>query len=248
MTPPPEHPHRRAALALAARDTLGVGLGLFPIGMAFGLLVVQSGLDWWWAPVFSVLVYAGSMEFLLIGLVTTLTPLPSIAATTFLVNSRHVFYGLSFPLHRIRSRAARAYGVYALTDEAYALAATLPPEEVSGARISFIQVLCQSYWVLGGIVGALTGSALPGDIEGLEFALTALFVVLAIDAVRTVRDLPTPVLAFACALVALQVAPDQALVVALGLFVIGLFARRRIPALHDPWPGPHLRTGGPGAG
>ena len=62
--------HRRSAVRLAAGDTVGVGLGLFPIGMAFGLLVVQSGLEWWWAPVFSFLVYAGSMEFLLIGLVT----------------------------------------------------------------------------------------------------------------------------------------------------------------------------------
>lgn len=142
-------PSARAAIRLAATDTIGVGLGLFPIGVAFGLLVVQSGLEWWWAPLFSVLVYAGSMEFLLLGLVIALTPIASIAATALLVNSRHVFYGLSFPLHRVRGRAARAYSVYALTDEAYALTATMPARNLSSARIVAIQVFCQSYWVLG---------------------------------------------------------------------------------------------------
>lgn len=217
--------HRRSAVALAFRDTIGVGLGLFPLGMAFGLLVVQSGLEWWWTPLFSILVYAGSMEFLLIGLVMTVTPLLSIAATTALVNSRHVFYGLTFPLHRVGHRGAKAYSIYALTDEAYALTATADHEELSGARIVAIQVFCQSYWVLGGIVGALTGEALPGDIEGLEFALTALFVVLAIDACRATRDLPTPVIATVAALVAMNLAPDRMLVVALGLFVVALLAR-----------------------
>lgn len=221
-------PSARAAIRLAATDTIGVGLGLFPIGVAFGLLVVQSGLEWWWAPLFSVLVYAGSMEFLLLGLVIALTPIASIAATALLVNSRHVFYGLSFPLHRVRGRAARAYSVYALTDEAYALTATMPARNLSSARIVAIQVFCQSYWVLGGVTGALVGSALPGEIDGLGFALTALFVVLAIDAIRATRDIPSPVLALACALVAMNVAPDQVLVVALALFVGGLLLRYRL--------------------
>ena len=221
-------PAGAAAVRLALRDTVGVGLGLFPIGMAFGLLVVQSGLSWWWAPAFSVAIYAGSMEFLMLGLVTAMTPLASIAATTFLVNSRHLFYALSFPRHRVRGRFARAYCTYALTDEAYALTSTLPEEEASSDRIVAIAVLCQSYWVLGGITGALTGAALPDDVRGLGFALVALFVVLAIDAIRATRDVPTPVLAVAAGLLAARVAPDQLLVVALGLFVSGLLLRYRL--------------------
>ena len=69
------------------------------------------------------LVYAGSMEFLAVGLVVAVTPLPQLALTTFLVNFRHVFYALSFPLQRVRGRAGRTYSMYALTDEAYALTA-----------------------------------------------------------------------------------------------------------------------------
>ncbi|MCB0972627.1 MAG: AzlC family ABC transporter permease [Acidimicrobiales bacterium] len=228
--------HRRSAIRQAAGDTVGVGLGLFPIGMAFGLLVVQSGLEWWWAPVFSFLVYAGSMEFLLIGLVTATTPIASIAVTTLLVNGRHAFYGLSFPLHRIRHRLGRAYSVYALTDEAYALAATQSDEELSGTRIVAIQAFCQTYWVTGGIVGALTGAAIPGDVEGLAFALTALFVVLAIDAIRATGDAPTPLVALAAALVAMRVAPERMLLVALGLFTVALLVRYRFTGSRS-WPG-----------
>ncbi len=84
-----------------------------PLGLAFGLLLVQSGFHWWWAPIFSLTIYAGSLEFLAIGLVLAVTPLASIAMTTLLVNFRHVFYALSFPLHRVRGKAARLYSMYA---------------------------------------------------------------------------------------------------------------------------------------
>ena len=64
----------RHDVRLAVRDTIGVGLGLFPIGLAFGVLVVQSGFHWWWAPLFSTIVYAGSIEFLMVGLIWGLSP------------------------------------------------------------------------------------------------------------------------------------------------------------------------------
>ncbi|MCB0959465.1 MAG: AzlC family ABC transporter permease [Acidimicrobiales bacterium] len=218
---------RRGDRRAAVRDTIGVGLGLFPIGMAFGVLVVQSGFAWWWTPLFSVLVYAGSMEFLMVGLISAATPLASIAATTFLVNSRHLFYALSFPRHRVDGRLGRAYATYALTDEAYALTATLPEPELTSTRILAIQVLCQAYWVTGGIVGALSGRALPESIRGFGFALVALFAVLALDAIRAARDVPTPLLAVGCALAAARIAHERMLVVALGLLVVVLLVRHR---------------------
>jgi 4-azaleucine resistance transporter AzlC len=212
-------------LAGALVDTVSVGVGLFPLGVAFGLLVVQAGLDWWWAPAFSVLIYAGSMEFLAVGLVVAAIPLPQLALTVLLVNFRHVFYALSFPLHRVEGRVARTYSMYALTDEAYALTAGRPGESLAGGRILWLQALCQGYWLLGTVAGALLGSWLPIGLTGLGFALTSLFVVLALDAYLVRRDLPCPVLAFLCALVALAVAPGQMLVVAMSLFVVTLLLR-----------------------
>ena len=215
----------RAAFSAAFVDTISVGVGMFPLGVAFGLLVVQSGLAWWWAFVLGVTVYAGSMEFLAVGLLVAVTPLAQLALTTLLINFRHVFYALSFPLHRVRGRGARLYSMYALTDESYALTASKPAETLSGARILWLQAFCQTYWVSGSVVGALAGSLLSIDLTGLGFTLTALFVVLAMDAVRVERDIPGPVLAFLCALVALAVVPGQMLIAAMSLFVITLICR-----------------------
>ncbi|MEU5210001.1 AzlC family ABC transporter permease [Streptomyces sp. NPDC020742] len=205
-----------------------MGLALFPLGVALGVLVVHAGLAWWWATVFTAVVYAGSLEFLLVGLVAAATPLAQVALTAFLVNFRHVFYALSFPLHRIASRSGRAYGTFALTDEAYALTTGEGARSWSGRRIVWLQVLCQAYWVAGATVGALCGAVVPAGLRGLDFALTALFVVLAVDAYRARRDLPTPVLALVCALVARFLVPGQMLLAALGLFTAGLLARHAL--------------------
>lgn len=219
-------PDRRSLeIRAGVADSWAVGLGLIPLGLAFGVVLTQGGFDWWWAPIFSTVIYAGSMEFLAIGLIAAVTPLASVAAATLLVNFRHVFYGLSFPLHRIRSRLGRLYGVYALTDESYAIVAPKAREQLTGTRILTVQVLCQLMWVVSGTVGALIGAVLPEGLAGLEFALTALFAVLALDAFRANHDVPAPVIALVCGLVALLVAKEQMLVVGLGLFVVCLFAR-----------------------
>ena len=102
-------------------DAWTVGLGLVPLGLAFGLLITQSGFSWWWAPILSLVIYAGSMEFLAIGMITAGVGIIPAAVTGFMVNFRHIFYGLTFPRHLIRNFWARAYSTYALTDESYAI-------------------------------------------------------------------------------------------------------------------------------
>ncbi|MFC7404420.1 AzlC family ABC transporter permease [Georgenia alba] len=222
----PDGPVRtRDEVVKALRDTVGVGMGYLPLGAAFGVLLVTSGLEWWWAPVFSVVIYAGSMEFLAISLVTGGVGLVQVAATTFFVNFRHVFYGLSFPLRKIRSAPGRLYGVHALTDEAYALLATRPHAQLTGPRVLGTEIFCQMYWVTGSTVGALLGHGVGLDVEGLGFALTALFVVLTIDAYRAAPDRTSLLIALGCAVLALVVAPGAMLVLALGAFVIVLVAR-----------------------
>ncbi|MGW8590401.1 AzlC family ABC transporter permease [Dietzia sp. NPDC055340] len=218
-------PSTSAEIRKGLVDAAPVGLGLIPLGLAFGVLITQAGFDWWWAPIFSIVIYAGSMEFLAIGLLTAVSPLYSLAAATFLVNFRHVFYGLGFPIESIRSRLARLYAVYALTDEVYAITATKRHSEMTGARTMTIAVTCQSLWVLPGIVGGLIGAALPPGLDGLQFALTALFAVLAVDAWRASGDLPAPVIALLCGLAAAWLAPDQMLLVGLVAYVVLLLVR-----------------------
>lgn len=93
----------------AVRLCLPPMMGLLPMGLAFGVAVAQSPLAWWWAPVFSTVIFAGSLEFILLGLVVAAAPLATIALTAFLVNFRHVFYALSFPMRRVHGVGAKIY-------------------------------------------------------------------------------------------------------------------------------------------
>ncbi|MCX4778462.1 AzlC family ABC transporter permease [Streptomyces sp. NBC_01264] len=164
---------------LALRDTVPVAMGYIPLGAAYGLLMVDAGLDWYWAPLSSVLVFAGAMQFLSVPLLAAGIPLLQLATTTLVINFRHVFYGLSFPLRKLDGSARRAYGVFALTDETYSLIAAKAGESLSGRRILFIQLFSHAWWIIGSTIGAVASMALPSGIQGIEFALTALFVVLA---------------------------------------------------------------------
>ncbi|MCU1499955.1 MAG: branched-chain amino acid transporter permease [Acidimicrobiales bacterium] len=199
---------------------LPVGLGLFPLGIAFGVVVVDAGLAWWWATVFTTVVYAGSLEFLLVGLAVTAAPLPEVALVALVVNVRHVFYALSFPLANVRGFLAKAYSTFSLTDEAYAVTTSPEARTWPSRRILGLQLGFQLIWVAGATVGALVGTALPLDrIQGMDFALTGLFVVLAIEAYRDRPDTGTAVAALACGTAGLLVAPDRMLPIAFTVLV-----------------------------
>ncbi|WP_052209643.1 AzlC family ABC transporter permease [Kocuria sp. ZOR0020] len=204
--------------------SLAAGLGLFPLGVAFGLLVHQAGFPWWLAPAMSVAGFAGSLELLMVGLISAGTPLLTIALTTFLVNFRHVFYSFSFPLHVVPNPLAKVYSVYAMIDEAYAVTAA-QPQGWTGRRLLAMQFSFHLYWIVGGLVGVLAGSLLPAPIAGLEFALCALFITLTLDAARSRAQVPSLLLAAASSAVAYLVIPDSALFVALLLFVFLLVLR-----------------------
>ncbi|QZY52562.1 AzlC family ABC transporter permease [Leucobacter tenebrionis] len=206
-------------------DSLGVGLGIFPLGVALGLLVVQAGLPWWLAPALSIGIFAGSVELLMVSMLAAATPLITIAATVFALNFRHVFYAFSFPLARVRSGLPRAYSVYALIDEAYATYALMPQSSLTSTRIVTGQLAMQGYWVTGGLVGVAIANALPEPVEGFEFALYALFIVMTLDAARSRREIPSIVLAGLSVTAAILIAPNSALLVALIIFTALLVVR-----------------------
>lgn len=215
------------ALAAAARDAGAAWAGLFALGIGFGVLVTDHGLPWWLAPVISAVVLAGSAEFLLAGMLAATAPVAAIAVTTFLVNCRHLFYGLSFPLHRVEGRWARGYSVFALTDEAYALLTARDDRELTGARVLWTQAGLHLSWVAGSLTGAAVGSTVLGGLEGLDFVLTALFVVLALDAYRACPDRIALLTALASAGFAWAVAPGSLLLVALCCYTAALVVRHR---------------------
>lgn len=219
---------RMQAFRAALRESAPVGFGYISLGMAFGLYAVSQGFHWWWATFTALIVYAGSMEFLLVGLVLSGTSLIQVAASTLFVNFRHIFYGISAPIKNCRNPLARLYGVHALTDEAYALLSNPKCREYSGPRIFFIQLFCHIYWVGGVTAGALIGSVIPYDLSWMGFALTALFVALTIDVVKaSAKPVPLLIIGLLCALVALIIVPKYMMVASMTSYaIIAVIARR----------------------
>jgi 4-azaleucine resistance transporter AzlC len=208
------------------RLTAPIGLAFLPLGAALGFLVVHAGLAWWWAPVFAAVIYAGSLEFLMVGLAAAGAPIATVALTTLIVNSRHVFYALSFPLHRVRGLPGKLYSTYVLSDEAFAVGAGPDARAWTSRQILTMQAGLHLTWTVSAGLGGLLGAALPIErLHGLEFALTALFIVLAIDAYRQHPDRLTALMAVGCAVVAWLLAPGQLLVWAFAAFTVLLLAR-----------------------
>ncbi|MFG1922783.1 AzlC family ABC transporter permease [Cryptosporangium sp. NPDC048952] len=209
-------------LRAAARESGVIWAGLFALGIGLGVLVTSHDLPWWLAPALSATVFAGSAEFILVGMLAAAAPVATIALTTFLINSRHLFYGLSFPLHRVRGRLRKVYSVFALIDEAYVL---LAGRSRSSARMLWTQFGLHASWVAGSLTGALAGNSVLSDVRGMGFVLTALFVVLTLDAFRARPDWVTAALAAGSAGVALVVAPGSMLLVAMTVFTASLAVR-----------------------
>lgn len=220
----------RAEIIKAIRTCMPIAVGVVPLGLAFGVLMVQTGFDWWWTPIFSIVIYAGSMEFLAISMVTGGVT-PAVAAVTgFMVNFRHIFYGLTFPRDEIRNRFGRAYSTYALTDESYAVLSAFPRgSRPSGAFVFTVQLFCQVLWVGSGIIGAVAGQAIPPSVKGLDFALVALFIVLAIDSFQNNKDYSLPLSAAVLGVLAGCLFPGQLLMVALSAYFLLLVVRYLSP-------------------
>ncbi len=175
-------------VAEAVRLTIPVAMAYVPLGVAFGVLLVTSGIRWVWAPLSALVIFAGSIEFLGVSLILAGVAVPQVALTALIVNFRHIFYGLSFPLGRLRTRTQKAYGVFALTDETYGITSAGAGSRLNGFQITVLQLVSHAWWVGGAALGALVGQVIPSHITGFEFALTAMFVTLAVDAVRASRD------------------------------------------------------------
>ena len=223
---PPER--TRSDVEIAARENWVIWAGLLALGIGFGVLVASHGFAWWIAPIISATMFAGSAEFILVGMLAVGAPLGAIATTTFVVNSRHLFYGLSFPLHRVNGGLAKVYSVFALCDEAYALMTAKDPETLRSRRILWTQAGLHASWALGALAGGVVGATLLSGVKGLGFVLTALFVVLMMDAYRSRPDMRTILLAVGCAVVAVLVAPKTMLLAAMSLLGLTLVARHAI--------------------
>jgi 4-azaleucine resistance transporter AzlC len=193
-------PGRPRLFATALKSSVPVLLGYMAIGIAYGLLVVDAGYPWWLALAACVIMYAGAGQFIALGLFAAGASLGEVCLVQFVVNARHIAYGLSLFKRLNQAGPYKPYLIFAMSDETFALLSSLPPatgsDPAPGAlsgrqrqnRLMFyIALLDQIYWTAGALIGAAAGTLLPFNLEGIGFALTALFIVLMVEQILRIR-------------------------------------------------------------
>jgi len=210
---------------LAVADSSVVMLGIAVLGLGLGVILSAHHMPFWTAPLLSSLVFAGSVEFLMVGMISGCASIASIALTVFLVNARHLVYGLSYPLHNVKGFWAKALAIHTLCDEAFALNSGPDRNERSGARILWVNVLIYVSWVLSVVLGYVLGASFLSSLKGVDFVMVAIFTVLAMDGYRANPDRVAALFVAISATVALIFAPSSFLVMALGSYVVLLLVR-----------------------
>lgn len=220
---------KRKAFAAAFPATVPVMLGFIPLGIAFGLLMDAAGFNVLWSFFMSLFVYAGSAQFLGVELLTSMASLGQVAVMTLILNFRHMVYGLSM-LEKYRGMGWRKlYMIFSLPDETYALLSSAQvPDDVAPHNYYFaVAVLNQVYWVAGSVIGGLLGTAFAINTQGADFAMTALFTVIAVGQWEGAQShLPALLGAGAAALSLLLLGPDRFLIPALAAMILLLLAFR----------------------
>jgi len=200
------------------KQTIPVLLGYIFLGIAFGLLMSDSGYGLLLSGLCSVFIYAGSMQFVLAGLFLEKAGLITVALMTIFVNGRHIFYGLSFIDKYKRQGKRYPYLVAALTDETYSILCNLNVSDVSGAIsedncIFLITLFNHLYWISGTVIGSLVGTLITFDTTGIDFSMTALFVTVFVEQWLTTKNHWPAIIGLCCSIICLIIfGPDSFLI------------------------------------
>ena len=204
--------------------------GFVPLGIAFGLLFQDLGYPWYFASLMGIIVYAGAAQFMAIGFLSAGLGVVEIAMSTFFLNSRHMFYGLSFLESFGNWNIRKLYLIFGMTDETYALLTTIqvPDGYIKERYYLYITLFAQFYWVLGCTIGAILADVLTFNTDGMEFAATALFVVLLIEQWIIVRRLLPFIVGFISSIIALVFFINHMLLTAIMISITSIVFMRLI--------------------
>lgn len=185
------------------------------LGTAFGATLAQAGFGPAWALMISTLVYAGSLQFVMVPLMAAGASLLTVALTALMVNARHLFYGVSFIDRFRRMGRLRPYMIFSLTDETYSVYCSIPGEESDGVMLR-VALYDQLYWIAGSLLGSVLAQQLPFDLTGIDFSMTALFIVICVERAMNRDDRLPLATGGVCALLSLLVlGPERFLLPAL---------------------------------
>lgn len=226
------HSKQSSALRAAFPLTLPVMAGYLVLGMGFGILLQSKGYHFGWAILMSLTIYAGSMQYVAVDLLSGGATLVATALMTLMVNARHLFYGISMLGKYKGLGRKRFFLIFGLCDETFSIASTAqPPEGVDrGSFYFFVTLFDYLYWVGGTLLGGLLGSVIPFSTEGLDFALTALFVVLFLGQLENAGSRIYGLIGTVCSLAVLLLAGADNMVIPsmIVILIVLLIGRKRI--------------------
>ena len=181
---------KRNVVKQAFVTSVPVMAGYLVLGMGFGILLRSAGYGVLWVLAMSALIFAGSLQYVGVGLITGGASIVATALTSFMVNARHLFYSISMIDTYKDAGPYKPYLIFALTDETYSLLCDgHVPEGADPHLYRFlVSLFDQCYWVTGSVLGSLLGSVLPFSTEGIEFSMTALFVASFTEQWLSTRD------------------------------------------------------------
>lgn len=204
-----------SAARQAAKLTLPVLCGYVFLGIAFGATLAQAGFGPAWALLISTCVYAGSLQFVMVPFLASGVSLVTVALTALMVNARHLFYGLSLIKRFSKMGAMRPYMIFSLSDETYSVYCGMSGQESDSVMLR-VGLYDQLYWIAGSLIGAVLAQQLPFDLTGIDFSMTALFVVICVErAIDKSNRLPMALGAVCALLSLLLLGPERFLAPAL---------------------------------
>ena len=222
----------KKAFRYSVRHSLPILISFIPVGIAYGTLMQTAGLNWIWTGACSLFIFAGSLQFLAVSFFAGGVSLATVAVMALLLNSRHIFYGIPFIEQWKHYGPWRLFLIYALPDEAFSLHCSNRFDDggPEGKKWSYIfdALLVLLYWVALSILGALIGSLIPFDTAGIDFALTALFIVILIEQLKTPGKsaLPALIAAVSSGVCLLLFGPSGFILPSLMITVLGLIVFR----------------------
>lgn len=217
-------------LKSAFKVSIPVMMGYLVLGFAFGLLLVSFEYAWYLAPLMSIFIYAGALQFMAINFFNAKAGFIDIAIASWFINIRQSFYGLSLVERFKKTGKLKNYLIFGLTDETYALLTSIKEDEKLNKKwyYFFLTILNQSYWLIGSTIGAIIGSNLDFNTKGLEFSLTALFVVLCIEQYKNLKNIFPFIIGLFASIISLIFIPsDKMLIVSILLALIFMFTFER---------------------
>lgn len=222
---------KRKAFKAAFPYTIPICIGFLFLGMSYGFLMRSKGFSFVYPMFMSMLIFAGSMEFVTINLLLSAFNPASAFFLTLMVNARHLFYGISMLEKYKGCGLKKFYLIFGMCDESFSInCAVTPPADVDrGWFMFFVTLLNQIYWVSGATMGALLGYIIHFDTTGIEFVMTALFVVMFMNQWEESEEHLSALTGVACSVICLILfGSDNFMIPAMAAIILCFLLRRKL--------------------